>query len=314
MEQQKPKIAFYVRRSFGEKLNACFDFIKENWKPLLKYGTYFILPLALIQALSLNSMLGSAFAMGAMEETGYYDLPGSEAFLYNILMNYGLLILCMMAGSLLLTSVVYALVQLYNSREERLNNITFQDIKPLLFRNMKRIFLVLLFLFALYIAAIIALVLLAYLTPFTLVLTIPAMLACIFPLLLFMPIYTFENISIIGAFSKSFKLGFATWGGIFAIALVTGLIVSVVQGATSTPWTVVFFVKSILSYSDTGELAGNSSFMMSFWMYVLGVIQVYGMYISMIISMIGMLYQYGHASELVDSTSVESDIDKFENL
>ena len=31
MEAQKPKIALYVQRSFGEKLTATFDFIKENW-------------------------------------------------------------------------------------------------------------------------------------------------------------------------------------------------------------------------------------------------------------------------------------------
>ena len=35
MESQKPKIAMYVKRPFGEKLNASFDFLKENWKLLL---------------------------------------------------------------------------------------------------------------------------------------------------------------------------------------------------------------------------------------------------------------------------------------
>ena len=39
MEAQKPKIALYVQRSFGEKLTATFDFIKENWKPLMKFTT-----------------------------------------------------------------------------------------------------------------------------------------------------------------------------------------------------------------------------------------------------------------------------------
>ncbi len=50
MESQKPKIAMYVKRPFGEKLNASFDFIKENWKQLFKYSTYLILPICLIQA------------------------------------------------------------------------------------------------------------------------------------------------------------------------------------------------------------------------------------------------------------------------
>ena len=55
MESQKPKIAMYVKRPFGEKLNASFDFLKENWKLLLKFITYLLLPLCLIQALSLIS-------------------------------------------------------------------------------------------------------------------------------------------------------------------------------------------------------------------------------------------------------------------
>ena len=54
MESQKPKIAMYVKRSFGEKLNASFDFIRENWKLMLKFTTYLLLPLCLIQALSLK--------------------------------------------------------------------------------------------------------------------------------------------------------------------------------------------------------------------------------------------------------------------
>ncbi len=44
MESQKAKVAMYVKRSFGDKMNASFDFIKENWKPLFKFATYLILP------------------------------------------------------------------------------------------------------------------------------------------------------------------------------------------------------------------------------------------------------------------------------
>ena len=31
MESQKPKIAMYVKRNFGEKLSASFDFIKAEF-------------------------------------------------------------------------------------------------------------------------------------------------------------------------------------------------------------------------------------------------------------------------------------------
>ena len=43
-------------------------------------------------------------------------------------------------------------------------------------------------------------------------------------------------------------------------------------------------------------------------------VQAFGAYLSMIFTFVGMAYQYGHASEVVDSVTVESDIDNFDNL
>ena len=52
----------------------------------------------------------------------------------------------------------------------------------------------------------------------------------------------------------------------------------------------------------------------SFFLYLLGILQTFGTYLSMIFSLIGLAYQYGHASEVVDSVSVEEDIDNFDKL
>ena len=52
----------------------------------------------------------------------------------------------------------------------------------------------------------------------------------------------------------------------------------------------------------------------SFILYLLGIVQAFGAYLSMIFTFVGMAYQYGHASEVVDSVTVESDIDNFDKL
>ena len=70
MESQKPKIAMYVKRPFGEKLNASFDFIKENWKQLLKYATYLILPVCLLQAANFSGLMGGMTDLTAMQAAG----------------------------------------------------------------------------------------------------------------------------------------------------------------------------------------------------------------------------------------------------
>ena len=52
----------------------------------------------------------------------------------------------------------------------------------------------------------------------------------------------------------------------------------------------------------------------NFFLYLMGILQAFGMYLSIIFTIIGLAYQYGHASEVVDSVSVEEDIDNFDNL
>ena len=71
MESQKPKVAMYVKRPFGEKLNASFDFIKENWKQLFKYSTYLILPICLIQAANF-----SGFSSASVSNTSDWGVIG----------------------------------------------------------------------------------------------------------------------------------------------------------------------------------------------------------------------------------------------
>mgnify|MGYP003623625018 CR=1 FL=1 len=85
------------------------------------------------------------------------------------------------------------------------------------------------------------------------------------------------------------------------------------QGVVMTPYYIAIFVKTLFVYgSDSG--ASESSVIYSLFTYVLGVLFVFGMYLSYIFSVLGLSYQYAHASEKMDSITVEDDIDNFENL
>ena len=135
MESQKPKIAMYVKRPFGEKLNASFDFIKENWKQLFKYSTYLILPICLIQAANFSGLMGSMTDITAMQASGGISDNRVAALGPSFAVNYAGVIFFSCLGALLMTSLIYAMVRLYNEREERLNGVVFGDIKSLLLRN-----------------------------------------------------------------------------------------------------------------------------------------------------------------------------------
>lgn len=310
MESQKPKIALYVKRSFGDKLNATMDFIKENLRTILKFCTYLLLPFSLLQALTMNGLMSTVFSVTALQTTD----PGALATLgMGFWLNYGFTVLCAMIGNVIMCALVYALVKLYNDREERLMGLTFADLRPVLLRNIGRMLLLTLFGIVLFMVIGGVLVGLTVLTPFTLLITLPLLVAGLVPLALFTPIYLMEDIGLWSAFMKTFRLGFATWGGVFLVGFVMLLISSVLQGVTTTPWYVASIVKYFFMMSDTqSEVTVSVGY--SFILYVLGVIQVFGAYLSMVFAIIGIVYQYGHASEVVDSVSVESDIDNFEQL
>lgn len=312
MESQKVKVAMYAKRSFGDKMNASFDFIKENWKPLFKFTTYLILPLCLIQALSLNEVMGRSMAI-AMTNTNTSDLDLLAQYGQTFWMSYGLSILCSIIGSIILSSMIYALIRTYNEREERLEGITLSALKPLLLKNMGKLLKLTLFAILLVFIAIFVLILFVALTPFTLILTIPLFIACMVPMALFSPIYLFENIGIWAAFKKTFRLGVATWGGVFAISIVMGFIGGILQGIAMLPWYVATIVKYFFAMSDSGSMVTVSP-VYNFFLYLLGILQTFGAYIGSIFMIVGLAYQYGHASEVVDSVSVEEDIDNFDNL
>ena len=200
----------------------------------------------------------------------------------------------------------------YNEREERLQGVTLGMLKPRLFRNIKRLLLMTgaCMLLVLFVGIFVGL--LVALTPFTLFLTIPFIIAFSVPLALLAPIYLFEDITLMEAFKKTFRLGFATWGGVFLILIVMGIIASVLQGIVSIPWYVIYIVKMIFTMSDGG--ATSSSVGLNFAQYLFSILMLYGSYLSAIFSIVGLVYQYGHASEVVDSITVESDIDNFDKL
>lgn len=309
MESQKPRIALYAKRTFGGKLNASFDFIKENWRPLLKYVTYLLLPVCLIQALSLNGIMGGVLTANTQvtaENAGMVALA-------NLMSHYGAYMLLYLIGTVVLSALIYALIRVYGERENRLQGITLRELKPLLLHNVKRLCLMVVACVVLMSLVGVLLGVLASLSWYTLFLMVPLLIAFSVPLTLWAPIYLFEDISIWQSFKKTFRLGFATWGGIFLVCLVMGIVSNVLQGVTMIPWYIATLVKYFFALSDTGSTATVSPGY-NFFLYLLGILQTFGSYLAMVFVYIGLVYQYGHASEVVDSVTIESEIDNFDKL
>ena len=105
MEFKAKKIALYKVRNFSEKFDDTFAFVRENWKIMFKYLTYLILPVCLLQAISLNSYMETAFDMSSISSGKSSDMTN---VLQSLGWSYGGIILTSMIGAMLLVSAYQA--------------------------------------------------------------------------------------------------------------------------------------------------------------------------------------------------------------
>ena len=314
MEYLKPKIEFYRQRTFSEKMNVTFEFIRENWKPLLKYSFYIIMPVCLVQTFFMNSFI-NGYMNAAMRRT-----VGGSSFgnsLASLLWNYGALMFCIMLGSAIMSGLIYAMMQTYAVRENRLREVTLSDFKDLLVKNAWkyiRLIFIILFVYIALVAIVVSLAVLASI--WSLLATIPILMISILlliPLMLVFPAYIFEpHITLAGAIRKAWKLGIATFGGMLGLMVVLYIISSVIQMVTMLPWYLVTVIGAV--FSLTSESTSNPSVIFKFALYILGLIQSFGAYISAIIGIVGLAFQYFHAREKVEGVTIESNISNFGNL
>ena len=96
----------------------------------------------------------------------------------------------------MLTSLVYALVRTYNEREERLEGVTLGMLKPLLFRNVRRVFLIMIVgvLLVLFVGLIVGFI--ATVIPFMAIAFLFVLLVVVVsvPLAIWASVYLFEDI------------------------------------------------------------------------------------------------------------------------
>jgi hypothetical protein len=311
-EYRKPKIEFYRQRSFSEKMNATFDFIRENWKILLKYTFYLIMPVCLIQTFAMNSFIDEYFSL-VSSSAG----RGFSGGMTGVLGNYGVLTLCSLMGSAIIAGMVYAMMQAYATRENGLRTITLNDFKEKLIVNAWKIIRISLFLIFICTILVSAVILLAVsVSTVSLFLTVPlffVFLLLLIPFIMVVPVYIFErDIRFFDAIRKAWLLGTKTLGGMIAFMIVLSVISSVIQTVTMLPW----YITILLGYlfSLTTESAMNQSVIYKFAVYILGLIQSYGAYVSSIIGAIGLAFHYFHAREKIEGVSIDSSISNFNDL
>lgn len=309
------RINLYASRSIGETLSATFDFVTQNFVPLIKFLAAFLLPVSALMGLSYQSMF-SSFAH-------IENLNDETEQILSVVMSYLPVLLLCLIGALLTVAVTYTLMQKYQQRDNLLKGVTLSEIKPLLKHNLWRVFKMLLLLTLLGIVAFVVLVLVA-----TMIMSIGskfeaflfllymAMLAIALPLGLVLPLCVFEpKLGLFSCVKKALRLGFKTWGTLFVVMLVITMLVQIVSFILMIPFlfttmTTMFFEIDSTQYAS---LAYTSSAWFSVLTFASSLLFCFGLLLMSALSFVAFAFCYGRAADKVEGVSVKNAVQNFDS-
>lgn len=309
------RINLYASRSIGETLSATFDFVAQNFVPLIKFLSAFLLPVSALMGLSYQSLV-SSFAH--IED---YD-DETELILSAVTSYIPVFVLCLI-GALLTVAVTYTLMQKYQQRDNLLKGITLNEIKPLLKHNFWRLLKMLLLLTLIGMVAFVALVLVAAMImsiggkfEVFLFLLYMAMLAIALPLGLVLPMCVFEpELSLFSCVKKALRLGFKTWGTLFVVMLVITMLVQIVSVILIIPFmfTTVASMFFEIDSSQYASLAYTSSAWFSVLTFASSLLFCFGLLLMSALSFVAFAFCYGRAADKVEGVSVKNAVQNFDS-
>lgn len=309
------RINLYASRSIGETLSATFDFVTQNFVPLIKFLSAFLLPVSALMGLSYQSMF-SSFAH-------IENLNDETEQILSVVMSYLPVLLLCLIGALLTVAVTYTLMQKYQQRDNLLKGLTLSEIKPLLKHNLWRVFKMLLLLTLIGMVAFVALVLVATMIMAIggkfeafLLLLYMAMLAIALPLGLVLPMCVFEpELGLFSCVKKALRLGFKTWGTLFVVMLVITMLVQIVSFILMIPFlfttmTTMFFEIDSTQYAS---LAYTSSAWFSVLTFASSLLFCFGLLLMSALSFVAFAFCYGRAADKVEGVSVKNAVQNFDS-
>lgn len=292
----------YAKSSFSDRLNMTFVFIKENYKEILKYMLYFVLPFCLIL-----SMFGDK-TMPLLSEKfeNYPELSQSLVVRIN-----GLIISIVEAifGS---AFIFFIYVKKYSEAAKQglwkevptLGKLTVRSLVAFLLMLLPAIILVLpLIFFVAFGGFALGLISLFIFIP---------LLIFIFPTTaLFTPVYVLENRGVGYSIQKSFKYANSTWGSTFGIYLLLSIIASMLGMLGSIPYLVMEILKNIGVFSGDGI---NTSVTFLILYNIFQAVSLFFTFLFSFITIVGIMYQYGYAKDKVEHLSEREQIEHFDSL
>jgi hypothetical protein len=286
------KILFYRNRSIGERLSVTADFLKQNWKVLLKLVLITAVPLALITGYSMAYYSQWYFTLF----TGNYATMPPQVILFFVMQIISSWIMFALSGAIMIKY----------ERGELNPQTKWNELRAIFFPLIGKSVQIWLYLFGCtLLLALLFILLLSFLGSAGVVLSVILgilLLLGIFAispslLLVFYPAY-FHNVNAWDSIKIAFSLGFKDWGSIFVAIIIAIVMTGIVSVIFSLPYQVLtMFTHKITVFN-----------------FILASISALGNLLVSVFLFIYMAFQYFSIAEKEEGISLQSQIDEFENL
>ncbi|PWL30035.1 hypothetical protein [uncultured Roseivirga sp.] len=296
-------------RTFGQKLEGTFEFIRINAKPLFKSLFFFSSPFVLLGTFLVSNILSSSFNAGINSNAGAE--PSVSELMSIGFSAIGFMFLMAFAGTMIV-STIYACVRCYEQYQSA--DYTTSEVWDRVKKIYWTIFgTTLLYGIVFFVAYMILIFPLALFAAVLSVLVIPVIYLFMgfYMVIMFtaIPAQIFEGKGIGSGLSQAFRLLKGNWWSSIGLLLLFLLIYNAVIVIFALP----FYGSMIFSFFSTAEmdLMEETPAYMSLLNYLFGAILLIGSFLTYSIPLVGMTVQYFSLSEEKDATALMKKIDAF---
>jgi hypothetical protein len=308
-------IEFHRARDFSQKLNATFEFIKQNFKALGKSILMIAGPPVLVASLIMGSFIGEFTSFTQQAALNGGQVEGMENYFLSVSfwLQIILMIVFLTLSSIMNIATINNYLVLYG--EKRTNKIEVSEVwarvRSTFWMYFRTMFLFMVLIIVAYIVLLIPIGILGVISPFLVffgfIIFFCGLIYLIFGASLTFIIRAFEKNGFFTAISRSFKLVKDKWWSTFGLITVLYLIMIVTSYLFIMPWYVITAMSALHSTSiDTFQGPSTG------WELMTIVIFTFYYLAQMILAAlpnIGIAFQYFNLVELKEAKGLMTQID-----
>jgi hypothetical protein len=310
-------IEFHRTRDFSQKLNATFEFIKQNFKSLGKSILVIAGPPMLMASLIIGSFMGEFMAFTQEAALNGGQIEGMQNFFLSV--SFWLQLLLMVVfftiGGVMNIATINNYLLLYG--EKRTNKIevaeVWERVRKTFWMYFRTMLLFVVLAIVAYLVLAIPIGILAVISPFLIFFGV-IILVCGIVYLMFGASLTFiirayERTRFFDAIARSFKLVKDKWWSTFGLVMVLYLIMGIISYIFIIPWYVVMGVSAFHSTSIDGFQEPSSS-MQVMTTAIFALYYLAQMFLSALPN-VGIAFQYFNLVELKEAKGLMAQIETF---